>query len=125
MDWLTIGDFYRQRYGKCIEVFCSSAIIVSYLGWVAAQIKALNPAALVLYYQQASAAIPFYRAATGFTSNPEWRASCPGSALPLRGARASVESLVRRHCAPAEIETVVEALRDLAEWRGCGCGGGG
>src|SRR5262245_13657593 len=39
---LTIGDFYRQRYGLGIEVFCSSAIILSYLGWVAAQITALG-----------------------------------------------------------------------------------
>ncbi|MCH7343726.1 sodium:solute symporter family protein [Pelomonas sp. CA6] len=39
---LTIGDFYRQRYGKGVEVFCSSAIILSYLGWVAAQITALG-----------------------------------------------------------------------------------
>ncbi|NRF69072.1 sodium:solute symporter family protein [Aquincola sp. S2] len=39
---LTIGDFYRQRFGKGIEVFCSTAIILSYLGWVAAQITALG-----------------------------------------------------------------------------------
>jgi SSS family solute:Na+ symporter len=39
---LTIGDFYRQRFGKGIEVFCSVAIILSYLGWVAAQITALG-----------------------------------------------------------------------------------
>lgn len=39
---LTIGDFYRQRYGKGVEVFCSIAIILSYLGWVAAQITALG-----------------------------------------------------------------------------------
>ncbi|HZN46687.1 MAG TPA: sodium:solute symporter family protein, partial [Ramlibacter sp.] len=39
---LTIGDFYRQRYGRGIEVFCSTAIILSYLGWVAAQITALG-----------------------------------------------------------------------------------
>jgi SSS family solute:Na+ symporter len=39
---LTIGDFYRKRYGKGIEVFCSVAIILSYLGWVAAQITALG-----------------------------------------------------------------------------------
>jgi solute:Na+ symporter, SSS family len=39
---LTIGDFYRKRYGKGIEVFCSAAIIMSYLGWVAAQITALG-----------------------------------------------------------------------------------
>ncbi len=39
---LTIGDFYRQRYGKGVEVFCSLAIILSYLGWVAAQVTALG-----------------------------------------------------------------------------------
>ncbi|MFO1267545.1 MAG: sodium:solute symporter family protein [Rubrivivax sp.] len=39
---LTIGDFYRKRFGKGIEVFCSVAIILSYLGWVAAQITALG-----------------------------------------------------------------------------------
>ncbi|MBE7369454.1 sodium:solute symporter family protein [Ramlibacter pallidus] len=39
---LTIGDFYRQRYGRGIEIFCSIAIILSYLGWVAAQITALG-----------------------------------------------------------------------------------
>jgi SSS family transporter len=39
---LTIGDFYRMRYGRGIEVFCSLAIILSYLGWVAAQITALG-----------------------------------------------------------------------------------
>lgn len=42
LNLLTIGDFYRQRYGKGIEVFCSGAIILSYLGWVAAQITALG-----------------------------------------------------------------------------------
>ncbi len=42
LNLLTIGDFYRRRYGKGIEVFCSSAIILSYLGWVAAQITALG-----------------------------------------------------------------------------------
>jgi SSS family transporter len=42
MNLLTIGDFYRHRFGKGIEVFCSVAIILSYLGWVAAQITALG-----------------------------------------------------------------------------------
>lgn len=42
LNLLTIGDYYRQRYGKGIEVFCSCAIILSYLGWVAAQITALG-----------------------------------------------------------------------------------
>jgi SSS family transporter len=39
---LTIGDFYRKRYGRGVEVFCSITIILSYLGWVAAQITALG-----------------------------------------------------------------------------------
>ena len=42
MNLMTIGDFYRERFGKSVEVFCSIAIILSYLGWVAAQITALG-----------------------------------------------------------------------------------
>ncbi len=42
MNLLTIGDFYRKRYGKGVEIFCSITIILSYLGWVAAQITALG-----------------------------------------------------------------------------------
>jgi SSS family transporter len=42
MTLLTIGDFYRKRFGPAIEVFCSLVIILSYLGWVAAQITALG-----------------------------------------------------------------------------------
>ncbi|WLI88619.1 sodium:solute symporter family protein [Massilia sp. R2A-15] len=42
LNLLTIGDYYRARFGKGIEVFCSVAIILSYLGWVAAQITALG-----------------------------------------------------------------------------------
>ena len=39
---ITIGDYYRQRYGRVVEVLCSLIIIFSYLGWVAAQITALG-----------------------------------------------------------------------------------
>ncbi len=42
MNLLTIGDYYRKRYGKGVEIFCSLTIIMSYLGWVAAQITALG-----------------------------------------------------------------------------------
>jgi len=42
MDLLTIGDFYRKRYGKGVEIFSSVVILISYLGWVAAQITALG-----------------------------------------------------------------------------------
>jgi solute:Na+ symporter, SSS family len=42
MKLITIGDYYRKRYGEGVEVFCSVAIILSYLGWVAAQITALG-----------------------------------------------------------------------------------
>jgi SSS family transporter len=42
MNLLTIGDYYRTRYGKSVEIFCSIIIILSYLGWVAAQITALG-----------------------------------------------------------------------------------
>lgn len=42
MNLMTIGDFYRNRYGITVEIFCSILIILSYLGWVAAQITALG-----------------------------------------------------------------------------------
>jgi Na+/proline symporter len=39
---LTIGDFFREKYGRTVEVVITLCIVVSYLGWVAAQIKALG-----------------------------------------------------------------------------------
>ncbi|MDB6000470.1 MAG: sodium:solute symporter [Rhizobacter sp.] len=42
MNLLTISDFYRERYGRVVEVVCSLIIILSYLGWVSAQITALG-----------------------------------------------------------------------------------
>jgi solute:Na+ symporter, SSS family len=39
---LTIGDFFREKYGRTVEVLVTICIVVSYLGWVAAQIKALG-----------------------------------------------------------------------------------
>jgi solute:Na+ symporter, SSS family len=42
MNLLTIGDYYRQRFGELVEVLCSLAIIASYLGWVAAQVTAIG-----------------------------------------------------------------------------------
>lgn len=39
---ITLGDYYRQRYGRTIEVLCSVIVILSYLGWVAAQVTALG-----------------------------------------------------------------------------------
>jgi SSS family transporter len=46
MDLLTIGDFYRKRFGKGVEVVTSLAITASYLGWTSAQLTALG---LVFY----------------------------------------------------------------------------
>ena len=42
MTLLTISDYYRERYGRAVEVACSFIIILSYLGWVAAQVTALG-----------------------------------------------------------------------------------
>src|SRR5258706_12870682 len=42
MDLLTIGDFYRKRYGRTMELGTSVVIAVSYLGWTAAQLTALG-----------------------------------------------------------------------------------
>jgi solute:Na+ symporter, SSS family len=42
MDLLTIGDFYRKRYGRSMEFGTSVIISISYLGWTAAQMTALG-----------------------------------------------------------------------------------
>ncbi|WP_146512761.1 sodium:solute symporter family protein, partial [Rubripirellula amarantea] len=42
LDLLTIGDFYRKRFGKTTEIFTSIVIAMSYLGWAAAQLTALG-----------------------------------------------------------------------------------
>jgi Na+/proline symporter len=42
MNLLTIGDYYRKRYSRLVEVLTTIAIVISYLGWVGAQIKALG-----------------------------------------------------------------------------------
>ncbi len=42
LNILTVGDFYRMRYNRTVEVITSLCIVGSYLGWVAAQIKAMG-----------------------------------------------------------------------------------
>ncbi len=42
MNLLTIGDFYRVRYNRAVELIAAVTIVVSYLGWVSAQIMALG-----------------------------------------------------------------------------------
>ncbi|QJR16791.1 sodium:solute symporter family protein [Usitatibacter palustris] len=42
MNLLTIGDYYRKRYSRGVETLTTLCIVISYLGWVGAQIKALG-----------------------------------------------------------------------------------
>ncbi len=42
LNLLTIGDYYRQRYNRPVEIIVSICIVISYLGWVSAQITALG-----------------------------------------------------------------------------------
>jgi len=42
MNLLTIADYYRERYDSRVEVVTGVAIVLSYLGWVSAQITALG-----------------------------------------------------------------------------------
>jgi len=42
MNLLTLGDFFRVRYNRPTELVLSICIVISYLGWVAAQITALG-----------------------------------------------------------------------------------
>jgi SSS family solute:Na+ symporter len=54
LNLLTIGDFYRGRYNKTVEVATSICITLSYLGWVAAQLTALG----VVFHTLSAGAIP-------------------------------------------------------------------
>ena len=42
LNLLTIGDYFKQRYNRPVEVIVSLCIVISYLGWVSAQITALG-----------------------------------------------------------------------------------
>ena len=42
MNLLTIGDYYRARYNRTVELIMSVCIMLSYLGWVSAQVVALG-----------------------------------------------------------------------------------
>jgi solute:Na+ symporter, SSS family len=42
MNLLTIADFYRERYDSRVEIVTGLAIVLSYLGWVSAQVTALG-----------------------------------------------------------------------------------
>ena len=42
LNIITLGDFYKARYNRTIEVLTTIVIVISYLGWVGAQIKALG-----------------------------------------------------------------------------------
>ncbi len=54
MDLLTIGDFYRKRYGHAAELITSLCITVSYLGWTSAQMIALG----LVFHTLSGGAIP-------------------------------------------------------------------
>jgi Na+/proline symporter len=42
MNLLTLGDFFRVRYNRQTELILSLCIVLSYLGWVSAQMTALG-----------------------------------------------------------------------------------
>ena len=42
LNLYTVGDYYRLRYDRRVEVLCTLCIVASYVGWVAAQFKVLG-----------------------------------------------------------------------------------
>ncbi len=56
MDLLTIGDFYRKRYGHAAELVTSLCITISYLGWTSAQMIALG----LVFFTLSGGAIPMH-----------------------------------------------------------------
>lgn len=51
MNLMTIGDFYRRRYGRKVEVLVSVIVCISYLGWLSAQIVALGMVIHLISYE--------------------------------------------------------------------------
>jgi Na+/proline symporter len=105
LNILTLGDYFRMRYNRSVEVLTTLCIVASYLGWVSAQIKALGlvfnvvtnegisqtagmilGAAIVLTYTTL-AACSRWRSSTLSRWASSWAACCssPGS-LPARPA---------------------------------------
>jgi Na+/proline symporter len=72
MGLLTIGDYYRLRYNRHIEVAASICIVVSYLGWVSAQITALG---LVFSIISDGAILPWQGMVLGVTIVLVWTLS--------------------------------------------------
>jgi solute:Na+ symporter, SSS family len=54
LNLLTIGDFYRKRYNKPVEIATSVCIVLSYIGWTSAQFTALG----VVFHTLSGGAIP-------------------------------------------------------------------
>jgi len=48
MDAITLGDYFRARYGRGAEVALTLCIAFSYIGWIAAQLVALGLALAVI-----------------------------------------------------------------------------
>ena len=48
MDAITLGDYFRSRYGRGAEVALTLCIAFSYIGWIAAQLVALGLALNVI-----------------------------------------------------------------------------
>src|SRR5690348_4755072 len=48
LNVITLGDYFRDRYGRRIEVVLSACVAFSYLGWIAAQFVAVGLAFNVL-----------------------------------------------------------------------------
>lgn len=42
MNLNTFGDFYRLRFGKAAELIAGSVLVISYIGWVSAQMVAMG-----------------------------------------------------------------------------------
>lgn len=42
MNILTLGDFFRIRYGRTMEIVSGICLVLSYIGWIAAQMVALG-----------------------------------------------------------------------------------
>ena len=58
MKLLTLGDFFRQRFGPAAERWSAILMVPSYFGWIAAQYMALASMLEILFGMSLALALP-------------------------------------------------------------------
>ena len=76
LNVLTLGDYFRLRYNRTVEVLTTLCIVIAYLGWVSAQIKALGLLFNVVTGDGISQAAGMILGAAIAWGSQKWKGNC-------------------------------------------------